>query len=118
VIETFRVVLPQPPSTNRYWRMMRGHIRKSTEAREYQELAAELARLQLGDMVPTGQPIVLRIWWYRQIRSGDLSNRIKVVEDALQGILYYDDKQVVELHAYRIDGDKPARIIVEMSVTA
>jgi Holliday junction resolvase RusA-like endonuclease len=37
-----------------------------------------------------------------------------VLEDALNGLAYEDDKQIVELHAYRYDDKKNPRIEIEV----
>jgi Holliday junction resolvase RusA-like endonuclease len=55
--------------------------------------------------------------FYRPQRRGDLDNRIKVLADALQGILYSDDKQVSELHAYLHDDKQNPRVEVEVWAT-
>lgn len=37
----------------------------------------------------------------------DLDNCIKIIFDALNGVCFYDDKQVVEIHAYKWYGERP-----------
>jgi len=119
-----RLDLPTPPSNNRYWRnlLLPGRGRKtksnptglaavtvtSVEARVYvQNVKVEFHR-QLGyDIPPFTGPVRLSIVWRRERRAGDLSNRIKVVEDALRGLAYVDDSQVVSLSAERVDGERP-----------
>jgi Holliday junction resolvase RusA-like endonuclease len=71
----------------------------STEAKQYKRDVALLVRtkeLFTGD-------VQLAIDIYRPLKSGDLSNRIKVLEDALKGICYIDDKQVKTIFARRFD---------------
>lgn len=105
---TVRLTLPAPPSANRYWRVFRNRAVMSDEAREYKRLVAYLA--QRAGLEPAAGEIVLTVRWYRARRSGDLSNRIKIVEDALRGVVYVDDKQVVELHAFRDDDKANPRV--------
>lgn len=124
--------LPVPPSANRYWRMGRSgksgysHMhrddvatqykadvyRRACEARGLNHLAAQWH--QNWPMYREGV-VRVTILWYRYRRSGDLDNRLKVMLDALQGIAYDKDSQVVEIHAYRRDtkGDPSVRIEVE-----
>lgn len=104
--------LPYPPSANRYWRNYRGRTVKSEEARQYQQLAWLLAKQTMT--TPLAGPVVLELRFYRPQRRGDLDNRIKVCLDALQGCVYHNDSQVVEIHAYLSD-DK-ARPRVEVTV--
>jgi crossover junction endodeoxyribonuclease RusA len=49
---------------------------------------------------PAGSDVVLRIaYFYVNEPIGDLDNIVKPVQDALKGIAYADDKQVVDLVA-------------------
>lgn len=38
-------------------------------------------------------------------RYGDLDNHVKAVMDALNGVVWVDDAQVVEMHAFKRNGD-------------
>lgn len=96
------VVLPAPPSANRYWRVVKGRAVKSREARKYQERIKGIAVGVYG--LPQGKPVGVEVRWARRKRMGDLDNRLKCLLDALKGIGWTDDKQIVELHAYRTDG--------------
>ena len=104
--------LPVPPSTNRFWRIWGGRVVLSSEARFYKK---KIAALLHAKAKPLKGRVRLTIAWYREHKAGDLSNRIKCVEDSLQGILYNNDSQVVEIHAYRFDDKANPRI--EVSVT-
>jgi crossover junction endodeoxyribonuclease RusA len=104
-----KLTLPYPPSTNRYWRVdRRGFAYVSTEAKKYKK--------QVGLMVAEkglaalGGPVALYVIVYRPQKSGDLSNRLKIVEDVLQEIAYKNDSQVVELHMWRRDDKHNPRI--------
>lgn len=105
-----KATLPLPPSSNRYWRVWRGRAVVSTEARAY-KLNARLRALSQG-MRPVSGPVVLNLVVYRARKAGDLSNRIKVAEDALQGVAYTNDSQVVELHARLEDDPGNPRLVV------
>lgn len=39
-------------------------------------------------------------------------NSLKAIQDALKGILWVDDSQVVELHAYRSDDKERPGVVV------
>lgn len=107
-----RLVLPMPPSTNRYWRNFRGMTVISAEAKAYKAGAAESAKAQ--GAVVLDCPVSVTVWVYRGRKAGDLDNRLKVVLDALQGICYANDDQITEIHAYRHDDKGNARIEVEV----
>lgn len=105
------VVLPYPPSANRYWRKTRGgRIYKSNKASTYQANAKAIA---LADgLRPLAGRVAVTLRVFRPIKRGDLDNRIKVVLDALQGVAFDDDKQVYELHAYLDDDKSNPRVVV------
>jgi crossover junction endodeoxyribonuclease RusA len=108
------LVLPFPPSANRYWRSVPGRgVLLSAEARRYKEDAGMVA-LAAG-VRPVDGPVALTVTLYRPAKRGDLDNRIKVLLDALGGgIAYRDDSQVVELHAYRLDDKDHPRVEVQV----
>ncbi len=93
--------LPEPPSANRYWRIWRGRAVMSAEARAYKAGAADLAARGNFRPFPPGEAVSITLDWYRSRKMGDLDNRIKVTLDALKGILFADDKQVVAIYATR-----------------
>ena len=69
--------IPYPPSANRYWRMARGHIHKSNEARAYQNMAALTARI--AGVKPLDGFVGVTIEVFRPAKRGDLDNLIKVL---------------------------------------
>lgn len=105
-----KLVLPMPPSANRYWRNWRGAMVVSEEARAYKSNVAKLAMAQRTR--PLSGDIYVSIDVYRKQKSGDLDNRIKVVLDSLRGTAFDDDKQVVEIHARRFDDKSNPRVEV------
>jgi crossover junction endodeoxyribonuclease RusA len=113
------LVLPYPPSANRYFRVFRGRAITSAEAKAYKEVVAEL----VGQRVPepwTG-PIRLQVDIFRPRRAGDLSNCLKVLEDALRGVVFVDDSQTVDIHLARHEDAKFPRAqvrVTELSVAA
>ena len=96
------VELPLPPLANHYLRVAGGHIYKTAEAKAYRARCEATCRAALP--APFTGPVLVRFTWYRRRRMGDLDNVAKVLLDALSGLLYADDKQIVEIHARRDDG--------------
>ena len=116
------LVLSFPPSTNRMWRTTfrgaRPRTYKNPKAVSYAELVTLQATTQCREQgwAPTSQPTAVTMRFFFPSRAGDLSNRIKVVEDALNGIAWRDDKQTDEMHLFRkLDRARPrVEILVEV----
>ncbi len=105
-----RISLPYPPSTNRYYRTYRGHVTISAEAKAYKAKVRGI--LFMGR--PYDGPVSVSLDVYRPRKSGDLDNRLKVTLDALRGIAFHDDSQVVEIRAVRHDDKGNPRVEIEI----
>ncbi len=123
MVET--IVLPVPPTSNHYWKSRairdkhtgkwRGTIYKTTEAKEYCDAVQRVALAADFMPYPKGVQVVFHMVWYRENMRGDLMNREKPVEDALQGVLYENDSQITAKHTrWILDRDRPR---VEVCVT-
>lgn len=106
------LVLPYPPSLNRLYRTVRGRPILSKEARQYR--AAVQQQLAGIGLKASSSHVALSIALYRPRRAGDADNTLKALLDALNGLLWVDDSQIVEIHLWRRD-DK-ARPRVELLV--
>lgn len=80
------------------------------EGREYRE---EVRRL-CGANPVSKSLMVLTARIYRPRKSGDIDNIFKCLLDSMQGVVYENDSQIVELHAYR--GDDKDNPRVEVSI--
>lgn len=105
---------PLPPSANKYWRLAKGRLIVSDEARRYKLTLAMLARCD--GVRPLTGPVRVDLRVFRARKSTDLDNRIKILLDSMQGVFFENDSQVVELHAYLDDDRHEPRI--EVSVTS
>lgn len=102
------LILPLPPSHNRYWRCVgRGRVLVSQKGREFKERCAWVAAAQhLGE--PLEGDVCVSVMFFFRDRRGDLDNKIKPLLDALEGTVYNNDRQIVTLVAQRkIDRDNP-----------
>lgn len=67
-----------------------------------------------GPYAPPSGPVDVTVHVFRPRKAGDLDNALKVLLDALSGIAYVDDDQVVSLHAFRHDDKERPRVEVEV----
>ncbi len=111
---SIKLTLPLPPSANRYWRMYNNRMVVSPEATAYKEQVGWLCR-EAG-LEPLSGSVCLTVRVYRKQKSGDLDNKLKVIGDALNGYAWFDDAQVVEIHAYRYDDKHNPRVEIECEV--
>jgi crossover junction endodeoxyribonuclease RusA len=107
-----KLTLPYPPSANSLTAVVRGRRVKTREHRRYVVAVASVAS-KAGVKVLEG-PLVLRVDVYRPRKQGDLSNTIKAIEDALKGLAYRDDSQIIEIRARRFDDKLEPRVEVEV----
>lgn len=105
---TIKLVLPPAISANSYWRVRvipgskpRAVTYLSAEAKAYKEAVAKIGE----SCEPFKGPVKMTARVFRERRAGDLGNFEKVTSDALQGIAFNDDCQVIESHWY-LDHDK------------
>ncbi len=106
------LVLPYPPSGNRYWRHVGPRVLVSAEARAYR---AKVGWICAGKKLrPLDGPVVVSVAVYRPAKRGDLDNVLKILLDSLRGYLYRDDAQAVELHAIRYEDKVNPRVEVRV----
>jgi crossover junction endodeoxyribonuclease RusA len=98
--------LPVPPSANRYWRVYRNRIVVTDEARAYKD---EI-RLLLRQVAPLKKLVSVNFTVFRPAMRGDLDNYNKVMFDALQGLAYVNDNQIIEIHSFREDDKQNPRV--------
>ena len=99
------VILPWPPSVNRYWRTFRGRMLISADGRTYRQEA--VAAAVTGDRFGSAKVRVSIEVWLPDNRRRDVDNLLKAPLDALcHAGIYDDDSQIVELSIRRAGLDK------------
>lgn len=103
--ESVVLTLPEAPSANRYYRRHGLVVHRSKEAAQYVKMVAVTAHglRQDGEPVFPSEDVIITVTWHRSERRGDLPNRTKILYDALEGILYQNDKQIAEERTRRVD---------------
>jgi crossover junction endodeoxyribonuclease RusA len=109
--EEYTFTLPVPPSANRYWRVWNNRIVVTEEARAYKDEIALLLRA----CIPLEGEVSVNFTVFRPRMKGDLDNYNKILFDALQGLCYYNDSQIVEIHSYRKDDKVNPRVEILIS---
>ena len=103
-----RIVLPWPPSANRYYRApsrgpLAGRHLLSEEGRQYRSAVASLAVAHRWPRIPAGSLVRMDVEaWMPDRRRRDLDNTLKATQDALAhaGVLS-DDAQIDDLRVAR-----------------
>jgi Holliday junction resolvase RusA-like endonuclease len=117
--DTLSFHLDEPPSANRWWRNVGGRMVTSKAAREYKQYVENEAMIRhCGVMIREPRPVRVHVQWQRGRKSGDLDKRLGVILDALQGVAYDNDSQIVEIHAERIDIPHAHNVIVHVAPAA
>ena len=83
------------------------------KTRAYEQSVAQVASIAMRGNEPYTGLVVVRCDFYRARRNADPDNLFKAVADAMQGIVYKNDNQVVEMHAvWHRDKDEHAHVDV------
>lgn len=106
------LILPYPPSVNNLYATFRGRRIVSAKGRKFKSDIAVLARRQGAHLLNGNLAVTFRV--FRPKRIGDLDNRLKISQDALKGICFADDKQIIEIHAFRFDDKTNPRIEIDL----
>lgn len=113
-----------PPSANRLVRPARvgkfARLVKTAVASGWLQVArmsflAAWRRDHGGKAPIAGLPLTLHLHFTVSRINADVSNRVKALEDALTGIAWVDDCQVVELHAMKSVGVERTRGVVRIA---
>lgn len=102
-----------PTSTNKLYSRTRHGVRLSDEARAYKEYASLMARNQ-WDGEPLKGDIKVTYWFHGS--KMDFDNPLKLLNDSCNGIIWEDDKQIIEAHIYIVNRkDKDKHVVMEVS---
>lgn len=108
------IVLPYPPSANRYWRKFNNRMVLSADAKNFKSCVQKIFK-ENSYFSYAENLIELDIKLYRPKKIGDLDNYLKVTIDSLNGLFFDDDKQIKRLTAERFDDNINPRVEVIIS---
>ena len=85
----------------------------------FKEALGLLARRAMNGRAPLTGAIKISVTVYRQrepssLPFGDADNHLKAVLDALNGVCYVDDRQVVEAHVKLLKGKSRVEVTLEV----
>lgn len=117
------VVAGRPQGKALKARMAGKHAKIALTNNTAKEMAVlrESARIKMGDRAPHEGPLIAEVWAYKQTPTSfskakaaaavrgevaptskpDCDNLQKSIGDSLNGIVYRDDAQIVDLHVYK-----------------
>lgn len=103
----------KPIPLNAMYRSYNGRTILSKRGRETKDaLATEL--LVLGRIEPMMGTVGLNLTLhFGDKRRRDIDGYLKVLLDALEGVVYKDDVQIVELHVYKLYSKEDPRVEIE-----
>ena len=117
---TLDLIIPGPPVPKARARVTRRGTYTPARVRQYEQgvaLIAQAACSRHACQWPTSEPVQVTVRAFLpDARRRDLDNVVKAITDALNGVAYVDDAQIVAVIASKgIDRDEPrAEIRVEV----
>ncbi len=110
-----KLTLPYPPSVNHLFASFNGRRILSKRGRDYK--AEVLALCFANKIQPLKGNIKVEYRAFRPRKTGDLDNLNKSILDSLKGSAFFDDKQIIEIHAFRFEDAKNPRVEIEILET-
>lgn len=104
-----KIILPLPPSVNHCYIQTPQGSALTAKARDWKELAAWEARTTLKGWRVCDQKVILEIWvFWADRRRRDTDNLLKLLQDALKGVVYTDDYWALpRVMDWQIDNKRP-----------
>ena len=104
-----KIVLPLPPTDNHVYGQ-RGKIRfMYPEAKHWKEMAWLQLKLQYGGEIKKGNVVIGEIIFYLK-HWRDIQGSLKLLFDVMEGIVYENDRQVVQFCVFKKEDKVNPRI--------
>lgn len=102
------------PSVNHIYSRGKNGTYLNSNGREFKSILGWTARK--NKVLKLEGNVKLYFEWHSMKKGqGDLDNKCKVIQDGLNGIAYIDDKQIIELHAKKIQYSTFDGVIIKVS---
>lgn len=118
-LEPFKVRIDMPPMPFKRVVHYKNHVYSPEDYKKYKAGIAQFVHKEMGLRGLFLDEVAIEISFYRMLprratskQWGDLDNLVKGILDALTGVVYEDDSQIVELHAYKRYGEPHIEIEV------
>jgi len=129
------LTIPGPPIGKQRARVTRtGHAYTPAKTVNYEALVKQTFAAKYPDFVPLSGPVVVGLWILlmpsketaRKIKKGikvyptikpDIDNVFKIIADALSGLAFVDDKQIVESDLSKHYAERPMVEVVIKELT-
>ena len=118
-----RITISGSPVPKARARVVNGHAYTPAATLAYARRVTWAARETLAEYEPMARlslwkaPLKITCWFYMpNKRRADLDNLQKAIFDACNGVVFNDDTQIVEAHAYKCVDRKNPRAVVEITI--
>jgi Holliday junction resolvase RusA-like endonuclease len=106
-----------PPSMNAYWRSVcrngRPIVYLSKKGSEFKKALSFIAKSKIKE--PFATSVVVSIEYFTTGAVGkDIDNILKPILDAMNGVVYVDDKQIEELRVLKFTKCKENKLVIKV----
>lgn len=103
------------PSVNHVWRKGKNGVMYSTK--KGTDFKRKLGWIALSLKIkPVDGAVKFYLEWHcKKVGRGDLDNKLKSCQDGLNGIAYFDDSQIKEIHAIKVENSTFNGAIIEVT---
>lgn len=102
------------PSVNHIYSRSKYGTYMNKDGKNFKSKLGWLAKQQKATIIDGYVKLKLE-WHCLKKGRGDLDNKLKVIQDGLNGIAYKDDKQIIAIEAYKIMNSTFDGAIIEVS---
>ena len=105
--------LPLPPTTNHIYMRTRRGVFLTTKARDWKQEAGWMLKEAWMPKPTLKEDVCVKVTYFLK-RERDLDGGNKLLFDAMERIVYENDKQIVEIYLYKKWDKKNPRLEVEV----